>query len=311
MPKNCLNCPVEIVEDVFGASDALARLIGERKVLLVADSNVVQRTEGLGTRIGAYVRDHGLTLAGAPIVMGGGERIKMDNFQSASRVVEAALAAELEREDFILALGGGTILDVAGWAAAQVRGGVRLVRVPTTPAALLGAAFAETAALNTPQVKDAYVVPSVPTAVLLDCAFASTVLDGVWRAGLSEAVRLAAAHDAKVLTKLAPLAETYQAREGEVLATVVAETLALRKKKGATDLGLVSAAELEPKSGWKLPHGYAVAIGTLIELSRMAAVGVVSEKVVTAAQTILKQGGALDGARHSQHILPPEFANFW
>ena len=51
MPKNCLSYPVEFVEDVFGASAKLAEIVGSAKVLLVADLNVVQRTENLGTRM--------------------------------------------------------------------------------------------------------------------------------------------------------------------------------------------------------------------------------------------------------------------
>lgn len=309
MPKNCLSYPVEFVEDVFGASAKLAEIVGSAKVLLVADLNVVQRTENLGTRIGAYVKEHNLTLAGAPVVIAGGERVKMDNFQSATRIVDAALKADLTSGDYILALGGGTILDVAGWAAAQLKGGVKLLRLPTTPAAMLGCAFAETAALNTPLVKDALVVPSVPAAVLIDLAFATTVLDGVWRAGFSEAVRLAVAKDVKQLKKIQPLAEAYQRRDAAALAELVDLAFALRQKKGGTDFGLASAAELEPKSTWKLPHGYAVAIGTLIDLDREIAADERKADELVLVKAILAACGALDGARHSRHL--PGVARFF
>lgn len=309
MPKNCLSYPVEFVEDVFGASAKLAEIVGSAKVLLVADLNVVQRTENLGTRIGTYVQEHGLTLAGAPVVIAGGERVKMDNFQSVSRIVDAALRAGLTSEDYILALGGGTILDIAGWAAAQLKGGVKLLRVPTTPAAMLGCAFAETAAIDTPFVKDALVVPSVPVAVLVDLAFATTVLDGVWRAGFSEAVRLAVAKDVKVLKKIQPLAAAYQQRDAAALAELVTLAFALRQKKGGTDFGLAAAAELEPKSTWKLPHGYAVAIGTLMDLDRAIAAGERKPEELAQVKEILAACGALDGARHSRHL--PGVAKFF
>lgn len=309
MPKNCLSYPVEFVEDVFGASAKLAEIVGSAKVLLVADLNVVQRTENLGTRIGTYVQEHGLTLAGAPVVIAGGERVKMDNFQSVSRIVDAALRAGLTSDDYILALGGGTILDIAGWAAAQLKGGVKLLRVPTTPAAMLGCAFAETAAIDTPFVKDALVVPSVPVAVLIDLAFATTVLDGVWRAGFSEAVRLAVAKDVKVLKKIQPLAAAYQQRDAAALAELVELAFALRQKKGGTDFGLAAAAELEPKSTWKLPHGYAVAIGTLMDLDRAIAAGERKPEELAQVKEILAACGALDGARHSRHL--PGVAKFF
>ena len=311
MQKNSLKYPVEFVDGAFGESTVLADIVKGRKVLLVADNNVVQHSEGLGTRIGAYVRAHGIELAGAPVVMAGGERIKTDNLQSAMRVVTAALEAKLGPDDFILALGGGTLLDVAGWAASQTKGGIRLVRMPTTPAAVMDAAFAETAALNVPSEKDALVVPSVPSAVVIDLSFSNTVLDGVWRGGLSEAVRLAVDKDAKSLKKIAALAEAYQRRDAAAFEEIAQQTVALRRKKGATDLGLVTAAGLEPKSDWKLPHGYAVAIGILVDLYTGVKAGTRTEQELAACREVLAVCGALDGARHSKHILPPELADFW
>lgn len=302
MQKNYLKCPVEFVDDLFDEASPLASLVGERKLLLVADQNVVQRVAGLGTKIGAYVKNHAIALAGAPVVLAGGERLKMDNFQSAQRIIDAVLKAELGAEDFVLALGGGTLFDVTGWAVAQVKGSPRLVRIPTTPAAMMDAAFASTASLNTSTVKDALTVPSVPAAVYISLPFASSVLDGVWRAGVSEAVRLAAEKDPKVLKNLAPRAEAYFKRETAAFEFFVRTTVELRQKKGSTDLGIRHASEFEPKSNWKLPHGYAVSIGTLIELQ--------GRDSFDMARTILKTCGALDGLYHSRHILPPEVANF-
>lgn len=309
MLKNCLSYPVEIVEDLFGESNVLADFVKGHKILLVTDLNVVQQTEGLGMKIGAYVRRHELDLVGAPVVMAGGERVKMDNFQSATRVLEAALAAGLTKDDYILALGGGTILDVAGWVAAQVNEGVGIIRMPTTPAAMLGCAFATTASLNTMLVKDALVVESTPKAVIFDIAFAKTVLDGVWRAGLCEAVRLAVAFNLKLLTKIMSLAEAFRQRDINALTEIISLTMALRKKKGYTDYALNSAAKLEPQSNWKLPHGYAVAIGIMMDLSREIAEGSKSEKDLAACRQIFALCGALEGARHSRHL--PGVAQFF
>ena len=193
MQKSCFSYPVEFTEDAFGESavlaDTLRKVTGsdEPKVLIIADMNVVQRTEGLGSKIGRYVQEHKIRLAGSPVVIGGGEKIKADNLQSALKIVSEMLSAKIGRNDVVLAIGGGTILDVAGYAAAQVRGGVKLVRMPTTPAAMMDAAYAEYAAVDSATVKDALRVPSVPAAVVIDTSFAASVLDGVWRGGISEA----------------------------------------------------------------------------------------------------------------------------
>lgn len=287
---------------MFGEKDTLARFLGENRVLIVADQNVVLHGNGLGTRIGAYVTEHKLKLAASPVVISGGERIKMDGFIGVTRVVEAIYAAEMGPEDVVLALGGGAFLDAVGWAVAQVRDAVKFIRVPTTPAAMLGIALADTAALNTAEMKDAFIVSSVPTAVLLDPSLASTVLDGVWRAGISEVVRLVADRRPEMLDELAPLAEAYQNRDIAALAELTKRMLEIRREEEPSELGLQAASELEPKSGWKLPYGYAVAIGTIIELE---------EPLRGKVHAILKSAGAMDGARHSKHILPPELADFW
>ena len=309
MQKSCYSYPVEFVEDVFGESSVLADLLkkatgsDEPKVLIAADMNVVQRTEGLGTKIGRYVQAHGIRLAGSPVVMAGGEKIKADNLQSALQVVSAILSAKLGRNDVVLALGGGTILDVAGYAAAQVRGGVKIVRVPTTPAAMMDAAFAEYAAVDSTSVKDALRVPSVPAGVLIDVTFASTVLDGVWRGGVGEAVRQAVALDAALMKKLVKLAPAYSAREGEALTETVKAVVASRLKKGGSAFALWSALRLESMSGYKLPHGYAVPIGIVLELFYAVEKGALKEADRDKVVELLRTCGALDGLVHSSHLV--------
>ena len=304
MRKNSSAYPVEIVADSFGESSALADLLaGASRVLIVADMNVVQRQAGLGTKIGRYVQAHDITLAATPVVIGGGEKIKADNLQCALKVVSAILDAKLGRDDAVLALGGGTILDVAGYAAAQARGGVRLVRMPTTPSAMLGAAFATYAAVDSDSVKDALRVPSVPAAVVIDPTFADTVLDGVWRGGLGEAVRLAVASDAALLKKLEKAGPDYAARQPDSLAALVECVKATWTKKGGSDLGLWAAHRLEAMSGYKLPHGYAVSIGVLLETEAAVVRGVLSEEEAARVSGLLRSCGALDGLVHSQHLL--------
>ena len=310
MQKSCLNCRVEFVDDVFGESPKLAEILsdlggasGMPKVLIVADANVVQRTEGLGSRIGKYVQTHGIGLAASPVVLPGGEKIKADNLQSAFKVMSAALDAKLGKDDCILAIGGGSLLDVAGYAAAQVRGGVQIVRMPTTPAAMIDAAFADYAAVDSVSVKDALRVPCQAAAVVIDTQFAKTVLDGVWRGGIGEAVRLAAVMDAPLMKRLAKGAEAYRSRDLEALSETVRAAVAVRAKKGATTFAQWSAMRLEAISGYKLPHGYAVAIGILVDTAYAVEKGCLKAKDRATLCGVLETCGALDGLAHSQHTL--------
>lgn len=309
MQKNCFSYPVEFVEDAFGESavlaDTLKKVTGsdEPKVLIVADMNVVQRIEGLGSKIGRCVQEHGIRLAGSPVVIAGGEKVKADNLQSALKIVSEMLSAKIGRDDAVLAIGGGTILDIAGYAAAQVRGGVKLVRLPTTPAAMMDAVYADYAAVDSATVKDALRVSSVPAAAVIDISFAASVLDGVWRGGIGEAVRLAVALDASLLKKLESQVEAYRNREMSALGEIVRAVHAVRAKKGGTQLAQWAALRLESLSGYKLPHGYAVAIGVCIDLGYAVRKGLLKPADRDRVVELLRSSGALDGLNHSGHLL--------
>ena len=302
--------PVVFAEDAFAEdnpalADTLRSVTGSDspRMMLVADMNVVQHTEGLGTKIGRYVKANGLELMDSPVVLPGGEKIKCDNLHCAMRVATAAVEAKIGAGDCILALGGGTILDVAGWAAAQVRGGVKVVRVPTTVASMIEAAFADTAALDGAGVKDSMKVPCRPAAVVVDTRFASTVLDGVWRAGFSEAVRIAAISDADLMGRLSKIASDYKDRDDSAMVQTVTDAIAARRKCGGSDFGQWSALRLEAMSGYKLPHGYAIAIGVAVDTAYAQLRGLMTEEERAVVMQALEDCGAMDGALHSRHLV--------
>lgn len=285
----------EVLKDIVGGDAP--------RVLLVADQNVVQRTEGLGTRIGAYIQKYGIALASTPVVLSGNEKIKTDDFNSLRRILHATVSAKMGVNDVMVVLGGGSLFDVAGFAAAGVRGGMKLVKIPTTVAAMLEAAHVETAALDTPDVKDAFRMPVAADAVLVDPSFAITVLDGVWRAGLAEAVRFAAASDSRLYKKLQKLLPEAVKRDMTVFSELVEAVVRARVKKGGTTLGLWSAHRLEAMSGYKLPHGYAVAIGTAIDFRYAAEKGLAESADADSVLGMLKDIGALDAIYHAHHVL--------
>ena len=309
MQKSCFSYPVEFADDVFGESEVLAKVLKEAtgsehpKTLIVADQNIVQHTEGLGAKIGRYVQEHGIQIAGNPVVMTGGERVKTDNLQSALKVVSALLLAKLGRNDVVLAIGGGSILDVAGYAAAQVRGGVKIVRLPTTPAAMVEGAFATYAAVDSASVKDALRVASQPAAVVIDPAFAKTVLDGVWRSGFAESLRFAAVSDAALVKKLVKLREAYCTRDAAALDEMVRAVVASKAKKGRTDFGLWAACRLQPMSGYKLPQGYAVAMGMAVDLRYAEEAGLLDGSARETVLSALAESGLLDGLGHSAPLF--------
>ena len=302
--------PVKFVDGIFGEADettaAMLKSVSGNdtpRMILVADSNVVQRTEGLGTRIGKYIQSHGITLAAPPIVLQGGEKIKTDGLQSMQKVMNAVLDAKVGRGDVMVAIGGGTLLDVAGYAASQVRGGIDIVRVPTTPSSMVGGAFSTLAMLNSANVKDAYRVPSRPVGVLIDTSFTRTVLDGVWRGGLGECIRHAAVRDGTLMKKIAKIATTLASRDNAVMDEIVRESVFSRITRGGSDFALWSSSRLEAMSAYKLPHGYAVAIGICIDCAYAVERGMLDPDAQETICRAIADVGALDGLPHSRHIL--------
>ena len=310
MRKNSLSYPVEFTTDVFGKdNDRLAELLRKvtgnehPRVMLVADLNVVQHVDGLGTKIGAYIQTNGIELAAAPVVIAGGEKIKCDSLRSALQVVSSALDAKIGSNDVMLVIGGGTLFDVAGWAGAQIRGGVKLVRIPTTPAAMIDAAFSDNAAIDSANIKDALKIPCVPAAVVIDTAFAKTVLDGVWRGGFAAAVRMAVTTDKSFCRLLSEMASGFRNRETGTLDKLVRAAYESRLKAGADTFGEWAALRLESMSSYKLPHGYALALGVLIDSYFANILGELKDEDLAVIERMLADSGAKEGASHSHHLV--------
>lgn len=302
--------PVRFADDVFGAgSGTLAEMLrgitgsDEPRVMLIADANVVQRTEGLGTNIGKFVKENGVRLVGTPVVIGGGEKAKFDGQQNARRTAAAAIEGRIGAGDAAIVIGGGSVLDFAGFVASQVRGGIPIVRIPTTVASMLDGAFAEYAALDMPGVKDALRVPCHPAGVVIDTKFASTVLDGVWRGGIGEMIRYAASADAALFRKIAKNVGTLRDRDSALMSELVKECVESRVRKGGCDFALWSASRLEAMSSYKLPHGYAVPIAMCIDCAYAVERSIMSESDQELVCRTLADSGALDGLQHSLYLL--------
>lgn len=308
--QNKKSYTVNFIDDMFSEENAafsdILRSLSKSEtptVLLVADQNVVQKTQSLGTRIGRYFQKYAVKMASAPVVLSGGEKIKSDNFQSVMTLISSMVDSKIGANDVVIALGGGALLDAAGYVASQVRGGVKLVRVPTTPAAMVDGAFAEMASINYQSVKDAVRAPCVPDSVVIDASFASTVLDGVWRGGLGEIVRHAAVKDSSLMKKFVKVVDRLKDRDMGAFKEILSATVESRVRKGPTDFALWSANRLESMSGYKLPHGYAVPIGICIDCACAVEIGLMKESDQELVCRSLADCGALDGLVHSHHLL--------
>lgn len=129
-----------------------------------------------------------------------GERNKSP--ETLSRVYAFLAEAGLRRDGFMLALGGGVIGDLAGFAAATWLRGVRLVQLPTTLLAQVDASVGGKTAIDLPQGKNLIGAFHQPRRVLIDPDTLATLPDAIWRDGMGEVVKTAAIGDADLFAKL-------------------------------------------------------------------------------------------------------------
>src|SRR5262245_19363962 len=131
---------VHFTADVFGAgSPLLARIVREAcselpvPVLFVLERGLCERNPALVDAIQPCCHRHldALALAGPPLLLPGGEAAK-NNARHVDWLHDAINQAGLCRHSFVIAVGGGAVTDVAGFAAATAHRGIRLIRIPTT-----------------------------------------------------------------------------------------------------------------------------------------------------------------------------------
>ncbi len=267
--------------------DAVAEQAG-RPLLFVVDAGVVEHHPRLLDDIRAYADRHGLALAGDPLVVPGGELSKND--PAVIEGIRAAIDARgVCRHSHVVAVGGGAVIDMAGFAAATAHRGVRMVRVPTTVLAQNDSAVGVKNGINAFGKKNSVGSFAPPAAVLCDSHFLTTLSDRDWRAGISEAIKVALVKDAAFFEWLEGHAESLRRRDGEAMQRLIHRCAELHLdhiansgdafEQGSSrplDFGHWAAHKLEQLSDYELRHGEAVAVGIAIDATYSMLTGLLS-----------------------------------
>ncbi len=121
-----------------------------------------------------------------PVECAGGQK----GLAEAMSVYEYLVDFGFGRNDWLIALGGGGILDVTGFCAAVFDGGINFIAIPTTPDSMYEGAVAKKAYLNSKKLKNAISVPFKPDAVIIDPSYLKTVPDKIKHNGYADIIRL-------------------------------------------------------------------------------------------------------------------------
>lgn len=257
-----------------GGLDQLGRWMKVRglngPVALVSDENVARKHARRAT---AALNAAGYSVH--PIILPAGEETKTLN--SAAKLWEEFLKGGLERGSTVVALGGGVIGDLSGFAASTYLRGVRWVGVPTSLLAMVDASLGGKTAIDLPQGKNLAGTFHSPALVVADPEVLQTLPEAETRNGLAEALKHGILRDPALF---ATCARGWEALQSENWTTLVRRAMAVKVQyilsdpyeqgeRAALNLGHTIGHAVERASNFKLRHGEAVAIG-MVAAARLA-----------------------------------------
>ena len=241
-------------------------------------------------------------LRSTPIVCPPGEATKC--YAEFARVCDALIEARIERRDIVIALGGGVIGDLAGFCAASLRRGVRLVQLPTTLLAQVDSSVGGKTGINSRHGKNLVGAFHQPSLVLADTLCLDTLSEREFRAGYAEVVKYGLIGDRGFFEFLesnwrdafagGPARAEAIAVSCAAKARVVAADETERGERALLNLGHTFGHALERLTGYdsaRLVHGEGVAIGMVSAFRFSRDLGLCSGQDATRAEAHLKAVG--------------------
>ncbi|MDZ8262524.1 3-dehydroquinate synthase [Nostoc sp. ChiQUE01b] len=288
------NYEVYFTQNLFELKNpTLAQVIGAdeetkpKKLVAVIDAGILKYQPELVKQLVAYTKFYAevLAIAAEPMIISGGEAAKNDR-TLVEQIQQQIEAAGLCRHSYILAIGGGAVLDLVGYAAATAHRGIRLIRVPTTVLAQNDSGIGVKNGINAFGKKNFLGTFAPPYAVINDSAFLTTLDDRDWRSGIAEAVKVALIKDASFFDFIHSHTAALKRRDMDTMQEVIYRCAQLHLEHIANggdpfemgssrplDFGHWAAHKLEHLTNYRLRHGEAVAIGIALDSTYSYLVG--------------------------------------
>lgn len=287
--------PVIFSENIFSVSDdTLAGLLDNGKcgkAFFVIDSGVTDSHPELVSQIKTYADAHQdqFKLCAEPLIVPGGEASKNDP-QYYKKIVEATHLFGIDRHSYIVAIGGGAVLDMVGFAAAISHRGIRLIRIPSTVLSQNDSAVGVKNGINSFGKKNYLGTFAPPFAVLNDFNFLKTLDLRDWRSGISEAIKVALIKDLDFFEWIEENAVALANREMAPMQELIIRCAQMHLDHIAgkdpfemgsarpLDFGHWAAHKMEHLSEYQIRHGEAVAMGIALDSTYSFLKGMISEK---------------------------------
>lgn len=265
------------------AGEQITALAGKRRVAILTDETVAARHL---PELQAALAAQGID---APaLALPAGEATKC--WAKLGEAVEWLLAQKIERKDLVIALGGGVIGDLAGFASAILRRGVRFVQIPTTLLAQVDSSVGGKTGINSPQGKNLIGAFHQPALVLADIDVLGTLSPRDFRAGYGEVAKYGLLGDEGFFDWLETAGPTL-AGDPVALQRAVRHSVGMKAgivqrdeteqgERALLNLGHTFGHALESATGYsdRLLHGEGVAIGCTLAFDLSARMGLCSQE---------------------------------
>ena len=255
------------------------RLVPEtvQKILFVMDQGVAEKHPGLQHDINGYFSHYPDVQPVKELLMIPGGEVAKNDASYFERVTEAIHLHGIDRHSYIVAIGGGSLLDLAGYAAAVSHRGINLIRIPTTVLSQNDSGIGVKNGVNHLGKKNFLGTFAPPAAVFNDDRFLTTLDQRNWRSGIAEAIKVALIKDAVFFNWIESHAEALVTRERDPMNYLIRRCADLHLQhiggldpfeKGSSrplDFGHWSAHKLEQMTHFEVLHGEAVAMGIALD----------------------------------------------
>lgn len=262
---------------------------------ILVDSGVVARNRNLIKQIIRHFQKEGpfLDLCHAPFILGGGECVK-NSGRLLDEIASLAQACNLSPDSLVFVVGGGAFLDAAGSALAQCRAGIPTANVPTSTLSQCAAGIGAMRFMNTRGIKNFTGITAPPYAAFIDFALLKTLPFEHHISGMAQAFQMAVSHDADFFALLVKKARKLRQNDPATVEAVIHKTALLHLHRARAPFGSGSgplpepsglgcrvAHWLETRSGFKLPHGHALAVGMALCACYAGHTGALGEEDLT------------------------------
>ncbi len=288
--------PILVGHGLLADCAPLARLAAGRMVAVVTDSNVA----ALHARpVADALRAHAASLA--EVVLPAGEAHK--TWDTLNRIFDALLAARFDRDALVVAVGGGVVGDMAGFAAAVYQRGIDFVQVPTTLLAQVDSSVGGKTGINHPLGKNMIGAFHQPRLVVIDVGTLATLPDRELSAGLAEVVKHGAIADVAYFDAVADALPALRAKDPAALESAVARSCEIKASvverderegglRAILNFGHTFGHAIEAGLGYgEWLHGEAVGAGMVMAADLSRRLGLVDDAVARRVREVVEAAG--------------------